>query len=238
MAIEPRTDHVTTADGTMDLYVWVPEAGHGPGILLLQEIFGVGSYLRAVAERLVAHGYVVAAPDVFWRIQPHWEADHSEQGLNESMAIAGQFFPQLPTGIADCVAALHRLEELPEVRGGAGVMGFCLGGLLAYHVAALAHPAAAVSYYGSGIAGGLDQLPQITCPLLFHFGGDDPYIPADQVAAIASAVEPLEHVELHVQHAAGHAFDNHDAPMFHHPEAAAAAWAITTGFLAKHLPVG
>ena len=71
-----RTDTVTVDDGTFDLHVWVPEAGHGPGLLLLQEIFGVGAYLRAVAERLVALGYVVGAPDVFWRIERNWASSH------------------------------------------------------------------------------------------------------------------------------------------------------------------
>ena len=236
MSSTPRTDHVTTPDGDMDLFVWLPDAGHGPGILLLQEIFGVGAYLRAVAERLQARGYVVGAPDVFWRIQRNWEADHTEEGLLASLDVAGQFFPQLPAGIADCVAALHRLEELPEVDGGAGVLGFCLGGLLAYHVAAQAEPAAVVSYYGSGIAAGLAHLTSISCPLQLHFGGNDPYIPIDQVTTIAGAVEGLDHVERHVQHEAVHAFDNHEAPMFHDPRAAEAAWALTVGFFEKHLP--
>jgi carboxymethylenebutenolidase len=230
-----RTDQVTVPDGSFDLHLWVPEAGHGPGLLLLQEIYGVSAYLRAVAERLVAHGYVVAAPDVFWRIQRNWEADHTEEGLQASFGVVQQFDRAL--GIADCVASLHRLGELDEVQGDPGVIGFCLGGYLAYHVAAQADPAVAVCYYGSGIAGSLDLATNLECPIQFHYGEEDPYIPSEEVGAVRAALGSRADTEIHVQPGAGHAFDNHEAPMFHEPRAAAAAWALTMGFLARHLPV-
>jgi carboxymethylenebutenolidase len=230
-----RTDHVTVADGTFALHLWLPESGSGPGMLLLQEIFGVGPYIRAVGERLAEMGYVVGAPDVFWRIQPGWEADHDEAGLNASLALIGQF--DFTKGIEDCVAALGRLRDEPEVRGGCGVIGFCMGGLLTYHVAASADPDVAVSYYGSNIAAGLGRAADVNCPIQFHFGESDGYIPLDQVDAIKEAFAAKADAEVHVQPAAGHAFDNHESAMFHHPEAAAAAWALTTGFLTKHLPV-
>jgi carboxymethylenebutenolidase len=230
-----RTDQVTVADGSFDLHLWVPDAGAGPGILLFQEIFGVGSYLRAVAERLVALGYVVGAPDVFWRIQPNWEADHDEQGLQDSLEMVSKF--DFALGVDDCTAALGALAAEPEVEGGVGVVGFCLGGLLAYHVAARAEPAVTVSYYGSNIAAGLGLAEKVSCPIQFHFGENDGYIPIEQVRQIELAFSARPECEVHVQPGAGHAFDNHEAAMFHHPEAAAAAWALTTGFLGKHLPV-
>jgi carboxymethylenebutenolidase len=156
--------------------VWTPETGAGPGLLLIQEIFGVGPYIRAVAERLAELGYVVGAPDVFWRIQRNCESDHSPEGLDASIAMMPKF--DFPQGVADCVSALHRLEELPEVAGGVGVIGFCLGGSLGFLTAAVGDPACCVSYYGSGIAGMLDQLDNIQCPVLFHFGDADAYIPS------------------------------------------------------------
>ncbi|HEX9258487.1 MAG TPA: dienelactone hydrolase family protein [Acidimicrobiales bacterium] len=235
MTITTRTEQVTVDDGQFDLHVWVPSSGSGPGLLLIQEIFGVGPYLRAVAERLADAGYVVGAPDVFWRLQPNWEAGHDEKGLTDSIALVGQF--DFDSGITDCVAALVHVGGLPEVQGGTGVIGFCLGGLLTYHVAARAEPVAAVSYYGSNIAAGLGLADQVTCPIQFHFGENDPYIPLEQVELIKTAMDGREHAEVHVQAGAGHAFDNHEAAMFHHPEAAAVAWALTMGFLGKHLPV-
>jgi dienelactone hydrolase len=74
---ETRTIQVDCGDGEMAMHVWVPESGTGPGLVLIQEIFGVGAYIRAVAERLAAAGYVVATPDVFWRFAPGWASPTS-----------------------------------------------------------------------------------------------------------------------------------------------------------------
>ena len=230
-----RTDQVTVDDGSFDLHVWLPEQGRGPGILLLQEIFGVGPYIRAVADRLAALGYVVGAPDVFWRIERNWASGHDEAGLQSSLGLVSQF--DFPAGVADCIAALARLREEPEVTGGVGVMGFCMGGLLTYQVAVHSDPDVAVSYYGSNIAAGLDLAGQVSCPIQFHFGDADAYIPNDQVDAIRATFDGRADAEVHVQGGAGHAFDNHESAMFHNPDAAVAAWALTTGFLARHLPV-
>ena len=97
---------MTIVDAGDDAHaLWLPEAGRGPGILLIQEIFGVGSYIRAVAERLADAGYVVGAPDVFWRFAPGWEADHDEAGLTASLEQAGKLDPE--QAVADCAAALR-----------------------------------------------------------------------------------------------------------------------------------
>jgi carboxymethylenebutenolidase len=229
-----RTDHVTVADGTFDLYVWVPDAGDGPGLLLIPEIFGVGKYIKAVGERLADLGYVVAAPEVFWRIERNFATEHDEEGLGAAMAMIGRF--DFPNGVADLTAAYARLGELPEVTGGRGVIGFCFGGRMAYALASRVDPAVVVSYYGSGIAPALGEAAGIHCPIQFHFGESDPYIPNEEVAAIQKTMAGKANAEVHVQAGAGHAFDNHEAAMFHHPEAAEAAWALTTGFLEKHLP--
>jgi len=230
-----RTDHVEVSDGTFDLHVWVPDAGRGPGLLLIQEIFGVSAYIRAVAERLADMGYTVAAPDVFWRLQANWEAEHDQAGLEASFRMVQRF--DFPQGVGDCVAAFHRLRELPEVDGSSGVIGFCMGGTLAYLTTAVVEPdpACCVSYYGSGIPGMLEQLDNITCPILFHFGASDSYIPSDQLDAIKAAVKDRPNVTVNVEDA-GHAFDNHESDMFYDGPAAAKAWEKSKAFLEEHLP--
>jgi len=230
---------VTAHDGgTFDAHVAVPSSGNGPGILLLQEIFGVNDYLRAVADRLADLGFVVLAPDVFWRIERNIDLPHDEASLQKAFGYIQQF--DMETGLKDCDAALNHLRQLPEVTGSnskkVGVLGFCMGGRLAYHVAARSHPDAAVSYYGSGIADALGESEQISCPIIFHFGSEDPFIPNEQVEQIRSAIGDKEHVDIQVQRGAGHAFDNHLAPMFHNPDAAAAAWDLTMKFLDRTLP--
>jgi carboxymethylenebutenolidase len=230
-----RTDSISVPDGQFDGHIWLPDGGRGPGLLLLQEIFGVGKYLRAVGDRLADLGYVVLAPDLFWRIEPNVELEHDEDGLNRAMGYVQQF--DFEAGAGDLAAALAHLRTLPEVGGRpVGVIGFCFGGRLAYHLAAHADPAVAVSYYGSGIADAVGEVPNIGCPILFHFGDNDPYIPNDQVDRIRDACAGKPDAEVHVHQGAGHAFDNHEAGMFHQPDAAAAAWQITTDFLARHIP--
>ena len=231
-----RVEQVTTPDGPFDLTVWVPEAGHGPGLLLIQEIYGVSEYIIAVAEDLAALGYVVAAPDLFWRLKQGHRAKHDEQGLNESLALSANF--DADQGVTDAEAALAHLAALPEVQGGLGVIGFCLGGSIAYFLAARADLDAVVSFYGSAVPGSTEVLAQISAPIQFHFGGSDPYIPRDQVAQVEQAVRGSQNAEIHVEEQAGHAFHNRKAPMFHVPEAAASAWHRTEAFLARHLPTG
>jgi carboxymethylenebutenolidase len=235
MSEPTRTEQVPVDGGSFDLHVWLPPHGSGPGILLLQEIFGVGAYIRAVAARLARDGYVVAAPDLFWRISPGWAPDHDEAGLAGSFEMVGKFDAE--QGVVDSVAALGALRGLDELRGRVGVLGFCLGGTLAHLVAAEGDPEVAVSYYGSGVADRVGRLSDISCPVLYHFGGNDDFIPAAQVQTLIDAVEASgrEDLRVEVQPEAGHAFDNHEAPMFHDANAAAAAWAVTETFLAERL---
>jgi carboxymethylenebutenolidase len=230
-----RVESVRTPEGSFDLTVWLPEAGTGPGVLLIQEIYGVSGYIRAVAEDLAGLGYVVAAPDLFWRIKPGHQADHDEAGLSESLDLASRF--DFAAGVADAAAALRALTALPEVEGGLGVIGFCLGGSIAYFLAAQAELDAVVSYYGSAVHDNLEILAQIRSPLQFQYGGSDPYIPREQVRRVEVAVADHPTAEINVEEEAGHAFHNRKAPMFHAPEPAARAWQRTEQFLQRHLPV-
>ncbi|MFF1613783.1 dienelactone hydrolase family protein [Amycolatopsis sp. NPDC058278] len=217
-----------------DIPTWHPPAGRGPGLVLVQEIFGLDDYLRSVASDLAAAGYVVAVPELFRRTAPGWSSTHDEAGVAASMAVAASFDPAL--GLSDVLATVAHLRSLPSVTGGVGVLGFCLGGSLAFAAAAEGDPDVAVSFYGSTVAQQIDALSRVECPIQFHFGGQDPYIPRADVAVVESAVAAHPGAEIHVQEEAGHAFHNNVAPMFHHPEAAARAWELTTEFLQRTLP--
>lgn len=231
-----RVEPVHTPDGAFDLTVWLPDSGSGPGLLLIQEIYGVSDYIRAVGEDLAGLGYVVGAPDLFWRLEPGYQAAHDEAGLTRSLAMGGRF--DTGQGVADSAAALARLRSLPEVAGGTGIIGFCLGGSIAYFLAArTAEPVTVVSFYGSAVPDNLDTLDRIAGPLLFHFGGSDPYIPRAQVALVEQAVQGRPNAEILVEEDAGHAFHNRKAPMFYNAEPAARAWRRTEEFLRRHLPV-
>ena len=229
-----RVESVETPEGSFDLTVWLPAAGTGPGLLLIQEIYGVSDYIREVADDLAGLGYVVAAPDLFWRLEPGYQAAHDEAGLTRSLDMVSRF--DAAQGVADSAAALEHLATLPEVEDGTGVIGFCLGGTIAYFLAAQAEPDVVISFYGSGVPDNTEALDRIGSPLQFHFGGSDPYIPRDQVARVEEAAAGRDNVEIHVEEDAGHAFHNRKAPMFHVPEPAARAWRRTEEFLQRHLP--
>lgn len=226
---------IRTPDGAaMGAHLSLPESGHGPGALVLMEIYGVGSYIKRATERLAELGYVALAPDLYRRIEPGLELEHDEAGLHRALE-TGQRLDQ-QGAVEDTVTALEALRRRPEVDGRpVALVGFCLGGSLAYFAAAASNPDAAVCYYGSAIAGALDQAERISCPVLFHFGREDTYIPVQDAERVCAYAEKREGWECHIQADAGHAFDNHDAPMFSRPEAASRAWELTREFLARNL---
>src|SRR3954471_18643527 len=120
-----RTDTVIAADGgEFHAHVTVPDAGRGPGILLLQEIFGVNEYLTSKAADLAALGYVVLCPDVFWRVEPDVALAHDEAALQKGFELVGAYMGQIAetTKIADLGAALAHLRGLPEVTGKVAAM--------------------------------------------------------------------------------------------------------------------
>jgi carboxymethylenebutenolidase len=224
------TVDIPTPDGTLDGYLALPPAGAGPGLIVLQEIFGVGDYIKSTTDRLAELGYVALAPDLYWRIEPR----ATPQDLEEAISFAGQLDHK--RAVQDSIAAMNTLRQRPEVTDAkAGAVGFCLGGTLAFGVAIHGDPGTAVCYYGSGIPDMLDQADEIVCPVLLHFGGADPYIPRERVDSVAAFAAERPNMECRIQENAGHAFDN-PSPMFHVPDAAARAWEITREFLAHTLP--
>lgn len=229
------TTEIRMADGAqMGAHLSLPPAGHGPGVLVLMEIYGVGSYIKRATERLAELGYVALAPDLYRRIAPGLELEHDEAGLHRALETVQQLDQQ--GAVDDTVSALDALRRRPEVDGlPVAVLGFCLGGSVAYFAAMAADPDAAVCYYGSAIPDALDLADSISCPVLFHFGGQDTYIPVEAAERVCAFAEKREGWECHIQPDAGHAFDNHDAPMFSRPEAASRAWALTRDFLARNL---
>ncbi|MBA3800666.1 MAG: dienelactone hydrolase family protein [Geodermatophilaceae bacterium] len=234
IASQPET--VPTGAGEMPAHLWLPESGTGPGLLLLQEIFGVSRYIQQRGSDLARAGYVVLAPELYWRLDAG-ALDESDPGVIEkAMARAQQL--DWPTTVQDAVAALRNLRGRDEVSSGAGVIGFCLGGGLAFNVAAVHDPDVLVSYYGSSIPELLDLAPKVRAPSLHHFGTADDYIDQATVERIRAAVTGGDQtVEFEIYEGANHAFDNPDF-MLHNPEASALAWQRTLAFLARELPVG
>jgi carboxymethylenebutenolidase len=224
---------VPTDDGPMPAHLWLPESGTGPGLLLLQEIFGVSHYIRSRADDLAGLGYVVLAPEIFWRVGRS-EPIEGDGALEEAFGVVQQVGWE--TAVADSVAAFRALQHRPEISGGTGVIGFCYGGGLGYQVAGSTGADVLVSYYGSALADVVDVLPPVTAPSLHHFGLDDQYIDTATVGRLGSTLGKQPATTVHTYEGADHAFDNPDF-VLHHEEAAARAWARTSAWLGEHLPV-
>lgn len=231
--VDPSRNVTVPLDGgAMDLKVWLPTSGRGPGLILVQEIFGVGEWMATVATELAAEGFVVAAPDLYWRLEPGWTSTHDSEGMGAALAMVQRL--DVAAAVADTVAALDALADLDEVTGAPGVIGYCLGGTIAWMAAALGDPSVCVSYYGSGVPDAVDRVEAVSCPTLLHFGGADDFIPVADVDRVQSAVAGVERIELHVHEGGGHAFEN-DRSGFHQPEVAARSRALTLAFLHHHL---
>ncbi|HXZ99804.1 MAG TPA: dienelactone hydrolase family protein [Candidatus Binatia bacterium] len=234
--MERREETISGHDGhKFGGWLVVPDRGSGPGMVVCQEIFGITDYIKGVCERLAGLGYVALAPELYSRIEPSLVLDERETDNLPRALQAGQQL-DFAQAVDDTVAALEHLRGVPEVeRGRVGVIGFCLGGGLAFLAAAADDPSIAVCYYGSAIPNALDRVPQVTCPAIFHFGAEDNYISAEQRQAVERAFAGRD-AEFHLHPGAGHAFDNHNSPIFSRPEAAAPAWAQTVDFLARRFP--
>src|SRR5580704_11977100 len=187
---------IAAADGgTFKGYLTIPASGSGPGILLLQEIFGVNSSMREVADYYAEEGYVVLAPDLFWRLEPGIELGYSEADFNKAFGYYQRF--DANQSIKDTADALKVLRARAECIGKVGALGFCLGGKLAYLTAARTDVDCAVCYYGVGIEADLGEAAQIKGPIVFHFAELDRFAPAEAREQIKAAFAKRPDVELY-----------------------------------------
>ncbi len=209
---------IDAADGgRFQAYLAKPAHGSGPGIVLLQEIFGVNAHIREVADHYAEEGYVVAAPDLFWRIEPGVDLGYGEAEIEKAFTLGGRF--DVDQGVADITATVAALRALPACQGKIGALGFCLGGKLAYLAAARSGIDCAVGYYGVGIERYPDEVADIACPLVLHFGETDQYVPPEAVERISSTLADRDDAEIHVYPGAGHGFNRKAGDHYHRPSA-------------------
>ncbi|KPK35010.1 MAG: carboxymethylenebutenolidase [Betaproteobacteria bacterium SG8_40] len=198
-------------------YLALPASGKGPGIVLCQEIFGINEYVRQVADYYAEEGYVVLAPDLFWRIEPGIELGYTEDDWKQAFALFQKF--DTDKGMEDITAAVRTLRTRDEVVGKIGALGFCLGGRLAYLAAARSGVDCAVSYYGVSIDAYLDEAPKIKVPMVMHFAAEDEYAPEEKVQKIQVTFESRDNVEIYVYPGVDHAFARPASPHYDKPSA-------------------
>ena len=205
MSITTQWIDIAGPEGSFPAYLAVPHLGKGPGIILLQEIFGVNEHIRTVAEQYAADGYVVLVPDLFWREGTHIELGYDEAGWKRAVELMQASDNE--HALTDIKATVAALRARPEVDGKIASIGYCMGGRLSYQTAAAGLVDTAVAYYGGGIQNKLDLADQVKVPLLMHFGGSDSHIPTEAVQSIAERFEHREEVEIHIYPGAEHGFN-------------------------------
>jgi carboxymethylenebutenolidase len=201
-------------------YLSVPESGGGPGLVLIQEIFGVNSSIRGACDYFAGEGFTTLAPDLFWRFEPRLEIPFDEDGRKKAFGLHNAYDYEL--GVTDIASALAALKAQPECQGPVGVTGFCMGGTFAYLAATRLGVDMAAGYYGTKIAQNLDEAPKVSCPLLLHFGEEDHTTPPDVIEAIRKALGGDPKVDIEVYPGASHAFANPERPSYD-PDATALA---------------
>ena len=190
--------------GEFDGYLALPASGYGPGIVVLQEIFGVNDYMRSVTDWYAAHGFVALCPDLFWRLGRNIEL--TDKGDDWNKAIDLYMRLDEAKAIEDAAAAMNFLRQHPACSSHVGAVGFCLGGKLAYLLSVRFKPDCAVGYYGVGIEKSLDEAPHLTTPLLLHIGESDNFCPPEAQAQIRATLEPNPFSKIFVYPGREHAF--------------------------------
>ncbi|SOE98783.1 Dienelactone hydrolase [Burkholderia sp. OK233] len=204
--------------GEFSGYLAIPASGNGPGIVLCQEIFGVNGTMRAVADYYAEEGYVVLVPDLFWRQEPNQEIAYDAAGFDRAMQFYRNF--DEANGVEDVAAAVQTLRDRPECDGQVGVLGFCLGGKLAWLAACrLDELSAVVSYYGVGIEKALDEAAGIHCRVVLHIAGNDSLCPPVAREQIIGALQGQPHIEVYVYEGVDHAFARVGGHAFDKPSA-------------------
>ncbi len=220
---------LTAADGfQFPAYVATPAGPAKGGLVVLQEIFGVNSHIRAVADGYAADGYLAVAPATFHRVRGGVELGYTEADMGEGMGLktAVEALPA-PGVLADIQAAIVHAAQGGKV----GIVGYCWGGLLTWRSACLLDGlSAAVPYYGGGVTTPSEVARQPGVPVLAHFAEEDKWIPMDSVQTFRQAHPG---VEVHT-YPAHHGF-NCDQRGAWNADAAKLARERTVAFLAQHL---
>ncbi len=184
-------------------YLSTPVTGSGPGVVVIQEIFGVNDVMRGITEGFAEAGYMALCPDLFWRQEPGLQlTDQSEEEWARAFELFNGF--DLDKGVQDLDSTIETLRGLDGCPGKVGTVGFCLGGRLAYLTATRTKTDAAVGYYGVLLTEHLDET--INAPLVLHMATEDEFMPKEQQAEVQATLDGNDKVKIYVYEDQGHAF--------------------------------
>ena len=228
-----ETITITATDGVFSAYLARPAASPAPSVVVLHEVFGVNSDLRATCNELAERGYLALCPDLFWRQEPgvdlsHWTEAEWKKGLELYNAY------DYDKGLSDIADTLEAARALHTASGKAGVMGFCMGGLLTFMTAGRGNADAAVAYYPGGADKHLDKAAAVSIPMLIHLGEEDEFISKDAQRQIKEGFAQNSAVKIYSYPGCSHAFARHTGAHYD-PVASETANNRTWAFFAERL---
>ena len=235
MTATSRTITIDTLDGKgrFDTYVAEPASTPRAAIVVIQEIFGVNAGIRSKCDRLAADGYLALAPDLFWQIAPGVELDPDvPDQMQRALDLMGQFHQD--AGIRDIEATIRTARGMLTEGGKVGVVGYCLGGRLAFMTAARTDVDASVGYYGVGIDGLLGEAHAIAHPMLLHIPQEDHFVDKDAQARMHAGLDDHPKVTLFDYPGEDHGFAT-EFGQRRSDESAQLADQRTASFFAAHL---
>ena len=164
--------------GSFGAYLASPSSGSGPGVVVIQEIFGVNRVMRDICDGLAADGYIACAPDLFWRQEPGVQlTDKTEAEWEKAFGYLQGF--DFEKGVADIAATIGHVRGLGGCSGKVGTVGYCMGGSLAYMSACFTDSDASVGYYPVQIEGNMDKAEGASKPAMLHIAAEDDYCPPE-----------------------------------------------------------
>ena len=220
----PGTDiKIPSPEGSFDCYLATPEAGTGPGLVLVSTIFGVDQDLRTMCDNLAAQGYVAMGPDFFWR-GDKGPMPRTEEGIRRAENRAKPRQPLLESGTRDLEAVLGVLRRHPQCSGRTAVIGLCFGAPFAIIGPSRFGCDAGVSFHGSYLQNYLDEIARLTCPLSIHWGDLDYSAPPEVVEQVRKATANNPNAEIFIYPGIKHGYMSPTQWKSHVPEVAELTW--------------
>jgi carboxymethylenebutenolidase len=220
-------------EGSFAAYIARPAALPAPAVVVLQELFGVNADIRETCDELAKQGYIAVAPDLFWRQEPGVDLDvRSQDDWDHGLRLYQAYDRE--AGVRDIEDTIAAAARLPDGTGKVAVLGYCLGALMVFMVAARCKADAAVWYHGADTEKYLGEADRVTSPLLMHVAEEDEFISKAAQAQIKSALGGKPNVTIHSYPGQHHAFSRH-AGLHYDAASADLAHERTYAFLSREL---
>ncbi|MDD3183189.1 MAG: dienelactone hydrolase family protein [Alphaproteobacteria bacterium] len=226
---------IPSLDGaSFEAFAVLPKGEHGPGLIVIHELFSSLETIQKINESFAAQGYVVIAPNLFHKqgFDMKNAPAHEEPDWEQTTRLYKNF--DVEAGVRDLLATLGYVRNRPECGGKVGAVGYCLGSRMAFLMASRSDVDCAVCYYGVGVDSFLDEVYDIRMPLLLHLGENDKLLPASTQQRVLKSVSKNKAITTHLYSGAEHGFVRESGQTFH-PESATLANERTALFLRECL---